>query len=75
LGRQRSRADDGAIRTILSSYLNINRTFAWDAEMEKKVAALTVEQVNAAMKKYINLDRMSIVKAGDFAKAKNAGTK
>jgi zinc protease len=75
LGRQRSRADDGAIRTILSSYLNINRTFAWDAEMEKKVASLTVEQVNAAMRKYINLDRMSIVKAGDFAKAKNAGTK
>ena len=36
----------------------------------KKSRNLTPEQVNAAMKKYITLDKITIIKAGDFAKAK-----
>ena len=39
-----------------------------DAEMEKKIQALTPEQVNKAMKKYIDVDKLVIVKAGDFEK-------
>ena len=45
----------------------------WDESLEKKVTALTPEQINAAMKKYLSMDRLNIIKAGDFAKAKNAG--
>jgi len=37
--------------------------------MEAKVAALTVEEVNAAVKKYIDLGALSIFKAGDMKKA------
>jgi hypothetical protein len=29
---------------------------------------LTVAQVNAALRKYVSLDKVSIFKAGDFAK-------
>ena len=70
LSRQRVRASDSSLANSLASYLNLNRTYAWDAEYEKKVQALTAEQINAAMKKYMTPDKISIFKAGDFAKAK-----
>jgi zinc protease len=37
--------------------------------MEKKIAALTPEQINGAMRRHIDLAKLSIFKAGDFAKA------
>lgn len=73
LSRQRNRASDSGIAGTLSNYLFINRTFAWDDELDKKVQALTPEQINAAMKKYITADKISIFKAGDFTKAKAKG--
>ena len=45
----------------------------WDASVDSKVKALTAADVNAAFRKYIDLAKISIVKAGDFAKAKSAG--
>lgn len=70
LGRQRIRGNDASLRSSLVNYLFLNRTYAWDDEMEKKVQALTLEQVNSAFKKYINPEKMSVFKAGDFAKVK-----
>ena len=72
LSRQRNRASDNTLANSLSNYLFINRTYAWDTEYEKKVQALTPEQINAAMKKYMSIDKISIFKAGDFAKKKPA---
>jgi len=46
------------------------RDLKWDESYEKKVTDLTVEQVNAAVKKYLDVSKINIVKAGDFAKAK-----
>jgi zinc protease len=66
--QQRDRTDDGGLARTLSSYLFINRTFAFDEAMDKKIAALTVEQVNAALRRYLDLSKMTIIKAGDFAK-------
>lgn len=40
----------------------------WDAELEEKIRNLSTEEINAAMKKYIDLDKMVIIKAGDFEK-------
>lgn len=70
LNRQRNRGQDNGLANVLANYLFLNRTFAWDAEFEKKVQALTLDQVNAAMKKYLIPDKISIFKAGDFANAK-----
>jgi zinc protease len=72
LSRQRVRASDGTLVNSLANYLYFGRTFAWDAEYEKKIQALTPEQINAAMKKYMTPDKISIFKAGDFAKSKKA---
>jgi zinc protease len=42
------------------------RTMAYDTTYEAAVNALTVEQVNAAVKKHLDQSRISIVRAGDF---------
>lgn len=67
------RSQDGQVANTLNNYLFVGRDYKWDEEFEKKVMALTAEQVNAVMKKYLSLDKMNIVKAGDFAKAKAEG--
>jgi len=66
--RQVSRAQDAPLARTLATDLYIKRTLAWDAALEKKVEALTGEQVLAAMRKYLDPAKMTIVKAGDFAK-------
>ena len=68
--RQLSRAQDRELSGRLNNFLFLNRTIAWDAELESKIKALTPEQINAAMRKYITPDSITIIKAGDFAKAK-----
>lgn len=73
LARQRTRGQDGSLAGTLQNYLFLGRTFAFDDEMDKKVQALTPEQINAAMKKFLTPDKISIVKAGDFANAKAKG--
>ncbi|SOD81700.1 M16 family metallopeptidase [Spirosoma fluviale] len=69
-----SRAQDPALASMLNNYLFMNRTMAFDADLDKKLEALTPEQVNAVMKKYIDPSKLVLVKAGDFAKAAKAAT-
>ena len=72
LARQRRRASDSGLAGTLATYLNLGRTFDWDEKFDAKLNSITTAEVNAAMKKYITLDKISIFKAGDFAKAKVA---
>jgi zinc protease len=67
--RQVSRAQDNELAGALATGLYLNRTLAWDAELEKKIEALTPEQIVAAMRKHIDPAKITIIKAGDFAKA------
>lgn len=69
-GRQVSRAQDAGLAGTLNNNLYLNRTMDYDADFEKKIAALTPAQINAAFKKYIDYNKLVIVKAGDFAKSK-----
>ncbi len=68
--RQLSRSQDRELSGRLNNYLFLNRTIAWDADLEARVNALTADQINAAMRKYITPDGITIIKAGDFAKGK-----
>ena len=69
-GRQLSRAQDRELAGRMNNYLFLSRTIAWDADLESKVKALTAAQINAAMQKYLAPEKITIIKAGDFAKAK-----
>jgi zinc protease len=66
--RQVSRAQDASLARTLANYLFLKRTLQWDADFERKVGALTAEQVSAALRKHIIMDKLSLFKAGDFAK-------
>jgi zinc protease len=65
-------SNDGTLGERMSDLLYEGRTLAWVADLHAKVKALTVEQVNAAAKKYIQPDRLIVVEAADYAKAKAA---
>ena len=68
--RMATRAADRSLVGRLNNYQGINRTMKWDTEFEAAIAKLTVADVNAALKKYIDLSKMSMFKAGDFDKVK-----
>jgi zinc protease len=63
-----TRSSDAALVAKFTAQVTTGRTMAFDANFEKMVSALTVADVNAAMKKYINPTKISSVEAGDFAK-------
>ena len=76
LQKQRvNRADDGSLAGALAEALYNDRTMAFTAEMEDKVAALTADDVNAALKKYLDADDLVVVTAGDLDAKPNASTK
>lgn len=66
--RQVSRAQDNELANRINNYLFVGRTLQWDADLETKIKALTPEQINAAMRKYIDPAKITIIKSGDFAK-------
>jgi zinc protease len=72
--RLQQRAQDGNLANGLAENSYLGRTYAWSKALEEKIAVLKTEEVNAAFRKYIDANKISIVKAGDFAKA-GAGAK
>jgi zinc protease len=71
-GQNVSRAQDKSLAATLASNLFLGRTMQWDENNEKKVAALTAEQINSVMKKWITPAKISYVQAGDFERKKAA---
>ena len=46
----------------------LDRTLTHDAELEKRIAALTTADVKAALAKHLDWKKLIIVQAGDFKK-------
>jgi zinc protease len=67
--RMLDRADDTGLPGELVDLERWGRTMDWDAKLEGRVAALTVQQVNEAMNKHLDPASISILKGGDFKKA------
>lgn len=65
-----ARSNDRQLSGMLNSYQFLNRDMKWNAAYEDKISKLTVEDVNKALKKHIDLSKMSLFKAGDFDKVK-----
>lgn len=64
-----SRANDNELAGLLGGLAFEDRDIAFRADIEKKVSALTVQQINEAIKRHLKMDRLSVFKAGDFKKA------
>ncbi len=69
-----ARNSDANLADALRSHLELGRTYAWNAENERRLAALTPEEVREALRRHIKLEDLSVVKAGDFAKDPPAPT-
>ena len=67
--RSVGRAQDAALLGLITAREEYGRTLEWDQRMDAQLDALTVDEVNAAFRRYVSLDRLSIVKAGDFKTA------
>jgi len=61
-----NRSSDGFLVSLFSSQALTGRTMTYNTQFEKWVADLTPNDVNAAMRKYIDQSKITIVKAGDF---------
>src|ERR1039458_1665284 len=59
-----SRANDAALAGLLSNLRHTGRTMTYEAELEKKIEALTPEQIQAAMKKHIEPTRLATETGG-----------
>jgi zinc protease len=66
--QQVDRSDDDSLVRMLASRDYDGRTMAWDEGLEKKVSALTPDEIAKAVRQHIDLAQISIVKAGDFTK-------
>ncbi|THF64886.1 insulinase family protein [Pseudothauera nasutitermitis] len=64
---QESRSTDGTIASGLRLNLYLDRTMQWDADFERTIAELTVEQVNEAVRRRVKPEAVSTFVAGDFA--------
>ena len=64
--RLQSRANDPELVNTLIARRFAGRTMAYDTAFDAAVNALTLNQVNAALRKYLDPSRISIIRAGDF---------
>ncbi|NKI35446.1 insulinase family protein [Wenzhouxiangella sp. XN79A] len=61
------RSDDGALAGQLSGGLYFDRDLFWQAEREAAIRALTLDEVNAAVREWLDPDALVVAMAGDFS--------
>ena len=64
--RRVQRGQDAALAGRLSNYLYLGRSFAWDTELENRIAALKPDEVRDALRRHLDLKKLSFLKVGDF---------
>ena len=58
----------GALAAGWDNYLDAGRTFEFSKQFEDRIRALTPADVNAAVRKYIDPNKLTVVIAGDAKK-------
>lgn len=64
--RKTSLGLDQYLVSHIETYLELGKDLSFDSDYEQKAKALTVDQVNAALRKYVSPDKMTLIYAGDF---------
>ena len=64
--RRLARAQDGNLAGELASNLYLNRSFALTQKIDEQITAVSLEQVNAALRKYLQPERFVYGFGGDF---------
>ncbi|HEY5364883.1 MAG TPA: pitrilysin family protein [Casimicrobiaceae bacterium] len=66
--RTRARAQDAVLAASLTHQLWLDRTWSESAKLDAAIAAVSVDDANAALRKYVHPGEIAYVYAGDFAK-------
>jgi zinc protease len=66
-----ARGDDNQLAGMLSEALFVGRTMAYQSDLESKVSRVTADEVNSAVRNFIDPGRLIIFRAGDFSKSKD----
>jgi zinc protease len=64
-----ARSSDAGLLNLISAREQFARTLAWDEELDAKLQAVTLDQVNTAFRRHVDAAQVSIVKGGDFKRA------
>ena len=64
--RRLARSQDGNLASALLNNLYLGRTFAVSQQVDQQIEAATLDQVNAALRRYLRPDRFVIGFGGDF---------
>ena len=64
---QRQRSSDSTVASVLSRNLFLDRDMAFIAKREAAIAALTAEDINNALRRHIDMEKISFFRGGDFA--------
>lgn len=65
--REQGRGNDGTVSGMLQDQLFFGRTMAFTAGLDDKYRALTLDQVNAAIRRHLKPEQLTVIAAGDFA--------
>jgi zinc protease len=63
-----ARGSDASLAGMLRGGIHVGRTFEYTAQMQAKIAALTIKDVNQALAAHLDPGKLVIVRAGDFKK-------
>ena len=69
------RSSDSALTGTLGGLRYLDRTMQWQADFEAKIAALTPDQISAAMRRHLDSKKLIMVGAGDFGSTPDADKK
>ena len=64
--RRNARTQDRDLVGRMALYLFVGRTFSWDIDFEKRIAALTPTEIRDALRRHIDPAQFAVMKAGDF---------
>ena len=64
--RKVGRSQEAALVGLIAAHEQLGRSLLYDEQQEAKIQALSLEQINAAFRKYVDPSAISIVKAGNF---------
>jgi len=66
--RKLNRVQDGSLASALLGQIATGRTMAFSAALDVAIAAVSLDMVNAALRRHLRPERLLQVYAGDFAK-------
>jgi zinc protease len=64
--RKVAHASDGELAADLARHLYLGRDFTWDTAFEQRIESATPEEIEAALRRFVDPAHLATIRAGDF---------